>query len=66
MLRVCVCKIGEYDKNCPIHGMPITTFLTTNVQPVSFKTADLPRWKPKVVIDRRTLERSREVKDEGA
>jgi hypothetical protein len=26
-------------------------------QPVTFKTADLPRWKPKVVIDRRTLER---------
>jgi hypothetical protein len=26
-------------------------------QTVTFKTADLPRWKPKVVIDRRTLER---------
>ena len=26
-------------------------------QPVNFKTSDLPRWKPKVVIDRRTLER---------
>jgi hypothetical protein len=26
-------------------------------QPVTFKTADLPRWKPKIVIDRRTLER---------
>ena len=24
---------------------------------VTLKTADLPRWKPKIVIDRRTLER---------
>lgn len=33
------------------------------MQPIFFKTADLPKRKPKVIIDRRTLER--EVEDEG-
>ncbi|KPJ58594.1 MAG: hypothetical protein AMJ42_02990 [Deltaproteobacteria bacterium DG_8] len=29
-------------------------------QEVTIRTADLPRWKPKVIIDRRTLDRSDE------